>query len=147
MSLILEAVKTALSEGRADVSLKEAAGLTGSGTGVGGRVIYDQAFAPLRYGNPFRMCGVREIATIGSEEAFVVKTGNATVIQTSTTNPWGYSVKDDVGNYATSFWQVSVKSINAVVPIRTAIMSDINGLDESIVSDIALEFAQQGGGT
>ena len=143
MSLILEAVKTALSEGRADVSLKEAAGLTGSGAGVGGRVIYDQAFAPLRYGNPFRMCGVREITTIGSEEAFVVKTGNATVVQTSTTNPWGYSVKNDVGNYATSFWQISVKSINAVVPIRTAIMSDINGLDESIVSDIALEFAQQ----
>ena len=143
MSLILEAVKTALSEGRADVSLKEAAGLTGSGTDVGGRVIYDQAFAPLRYGNPFRMCGAREITTIGSEEAFVVKTGNATVIQTGTTNPWGYSIKNDVGNYATSFWQISQKSINAVVPVRTAIMSDINGLDETIVSDMALEFAQQ----
>ena len=142
MSLILEAVKTALSEGRADVSLKEAAGLTGSGSNVGGRVIYDDAFAPLRYGNPFRMCS-RQITTIGSDQAFVVKTGNATVIQTGSTNPWGYGVKNNVGDYATSFWQISVKSINAVVPIRTAIMSDINGLDESIVSDISLEFAQQ----
>ena len=143
MSLILEAIKTALADGvRAEVSLKEAAGLTGSGSNVGGRVIYDQAFAPLRYGNPFRMCA-RQIETIGSDQAFVVKTGDATVIQTSSTNPWGYGIKNDVGNYAASFWQISMKCINAVVPIRTAIMSDINGLDESIVSDIALEFAQQ----
>ena len=141
-NLILEAVKTALTEGSATVNLNEASALTGSGTGVGGRVIYDDAFATLRYGNPLRMVS-RIIQNTGSETAFVVKTGNATVIQTSTTNPWGYGVNNNVGNYAASFWQISSKAINAVVPVRTAVMDDIDGLDASIVSDIALEFAQQ----
>jgi HK97 family phage major capsid protein len=142
MSLILEAVKKALVDGEATVNLKEASALTGSGSGVGGRVIYDDAFAPLRLANPIRYLS-RVIPTTGSDEAFVVKTGNATVIQTNTTNPWNYDVQSDVGNYASSFWQISVKCINATVPVRTAILSDINALDESIVSDIALEFAQQ----
>lgn len=142
MSLILEAVKKALLEGEATVNLNEAASLTGSGSGVGGRVIYDDAFATLRMANPIRYLS-RVINSIGSDEAFVVKTGNATVIQTGSTNPWGYGIKNDVGDYATSFWQISMKSINAVVPVREAIMSDINALDESIVSDLALEFAQQ----
>ena len=83
-NLILEAVKTALTEGSATVNLTEASALTGSGTGVGGRVIYDDAFATLRYGNPLRMVS-RIIQNTGAETAFVVKTGNATVIQTSTT--------------------------------------------------------------
>lgn len=142
MSLILEAVKKALVDGEATVNLKEASALTGSGSGVGGRVIYDDAFAPLRMANPIRYMS-RVIPTTGSDEAFVVKTGNATVIQTGTTNPWNYAVQSDVGNYASSFWQISVKCINATVPVRTAVLSDINALDESIVSDIALEFAQQ----
>jgi HK97 family phage major capsid protein len=141
-NLILEAVKTALTEGSATVNLNEASALTGSGTGVGGRVIYDDAFASLRYANPLRMVS-RIIQNTGAETAFVVKTGNATVIQTSTTNPWGYGIKNDVGDYAASFWQISSKAINAVVPVRTAVMDDIDGLDASIVSDIALEFAQQ----
>lgn len=143
MSLILEAVKTALVEGKSTVNLREASALTGSGSGIGGRVIYDDAFAALRMANPFRMAGVRVINTTGSDEAFVAKTGNATVIQTSTTNPWGYTIKNNVGNYNTAYWQISVKSINAQVPIRTAVLDDVNNLDESIVTDIALEFAQQ----
>jgi len=142
MSLILEAVKKAIIDGEATVNLTEASSLTGSGSGVGGRVIYDDAFASLRMANPIRYCS-RVIPSIGSDEAFVVKTGNATVIQTGTTNPWNYNVQTDVGNSATSFWQISSKCINATVPVRTAIMSDINNLDESIVTDIALEFAQQ----
>jgi HK97 family phage major capsid protein len=142
MSLILEAVKKALTEGEATVNLKEASALTGSGSGVGGRVIYDDAFAALRMANPIRMCS-RVIPTTGSDEAFVVKTGNATLIQDGTNNPWDYTVKNNVGNYNTAFWQISVKSINAVVPVRTAVLDDINALDESIVQDIALEFAQQ----
>jgi len=142
MSLILEAVKKAIIDGEATVNLKEASSLTASGSGVGGRVIYDDAFARSRMANPIRMVS-RVIPSLGSDEAFVVKTGNATVIQTSTTNPWGYDIKSDVGNYATTFWQISSKCINATVPVRTAIMSDINSLDESIVSDIAMEFAQQ----
>jgi len=141
-NLILEAVKTALKEGEATVNLKEASALTGSGSGVGGRVIYDDAFAALRYGNPIRMLS-RVINSIGSDEAFVVKTGDATIIQSGTNNPWGYGLNSDVGSEAASFWQISMKSVNATVPVRTAVMSDINNLDETIVSDIALEFAQQ----
>jgi len=144
MSLILDAVKKTLKEGEATVNLAEASTLTASGSGVGGRVIYDDAFAALRYANPIRAMS-RVITTIGSDEAFVVKTGNATVIQTGSTNPWGYGVKNNVGNYGTSFWQISLKCINAVVPIRTAVMSDIDALEETIVEDIALEFAQQEG--
>ena len=142
MSLILEAVKKALTEGEATVNLKEASTLTASGSDVGGRVIYDDAFAALRYANPIRMMS-RVINTIGSDEAFVVKKGDATVIQTSTTNPWNYDIKSDVGNESVAFWQISAKSINATVPVRTAVLSDVNALDESIVQDIALEFAQQ----
>ena len=144
MNLILDAVKKTLEEGEATVNLAEASTLTASGSGVGGRVIYDDAFAALRYANPIRMMS-RVVTTIGSDEAFVVKTGNATVIQTGSTNPWGYGVKNNVGNYGASFWQISLKCINAVVPIRTAVMSDIDGLAETIVEDIALEFAQQEG--
>jgi HK97 family phage major capsid protein len=144
MSLILDAVKKTLKEGEATVNLAEASTLTASGSGVGGRVIYDDAFAALRYANPIRMMS-RVITTIGSDEAFVVKTGNATVIQSGSTNPWGYGIKNNVGNYDASFWQISLKCINAVVPIRTAVMSDIDGFEETIVEDIALEFAQQEG--
>jgi HK97 family phage major capsid protein len=36
-----------------------------------------------------------------------------------------------------------LRAIQAVVPIRTAVMSDITNLEGAIVSDIALEFAQQ----
>jgi HK97 family phage major capsid protein len=143
MSLILDAVKQALVEGKATVNLKEASALTGSGSGVGGRVIYDDAFAALRYGNPFRMCGARVITTIGSDEAFVTNTGNATLLQSGTDNPWDYTIKTNVGNEAVQFWQLPVRSINATVPIRTAVLEDVNYLEESIVADIALEFAQQ----
>lgn len=142
MSLILEAVKKALTEGEATVNLKEASTLTGSGSGVGGRVIYDDAFASLRMANPIRYLS-RVITTIGSDEAFVVKKGNATLIQDGTNNPWGYSVKSNVGNESVAFWQISLKAINATVPIREAVLSDVNNLEEAIVEDIALEFAQQ----
>lgn len=144
MSLILESIKTALLEGEVTVNLKEASALTGSGSGVGGRVIYDDAFASRREHNPLRD-GSRIIETIGSDQAFVVKTGNSTLIQNSTNNPWGYGVNNNTGspNIATSFWQLPVRSINAGVPIRSAVMSDINGLEEAIVSDLMLEFAEQ----
>lgn len=143
MSLILETVKKALVDGEATVNLKEASALTGSGSGVGGRVIYDDAFAALRLGNPIRAAGSRIIDTIGSDEAFVVKTGNATLIESGTDNPWGYDVNSDVGNEAVQFWQLPVRSINATVPIRTAVMADVNYLEEALVGDIMLEFAQQ----
>jgi len=143
-NLILEAIKTALKKGEAKVNLKEASTLTASGSNIGGRVIYDDAFAAMRYANPIRMMS-RVITTTGSDEAFVAKTGNATVIQTGSTNPWGYGINNNTGspNIATAFWQISVKSINAVVPVRTAVLSDINNLEASIVSDLMMEFGQQ----
>ncbi len=142
MSLILESVKKALVEGNATVNLKEASTLTGSGSDVGGRVIYDDAFAALRYANPLRMVA-RQVQTIGSDFAFVVKKGNST----DPTNPWDYTVKTNVGspNQATAFWQLPVRSINAVLPIRSAVLSDVNYLEETIVSDLAMEFSQQEG--
>jgi len=215
MSLILESIKTALTDGKATVNLKEATSLTGSGSGIGGRIIYDDAFASLRMFNPIRGAGSRVISTIGSDEAFVVKTGNATNIQngavvtgviaasvltvsavasgvlrvgqilsgtgvaagtyisslgtgtgatgtynvigdttasettiTAVGNPWGYypiNSNNAAGStgYSTSFWQLPLRAIQASVPIRTAVLSDVNNLEESIVRDIALEFAQQ----
>ena len=143
-NLILEAVKTAFVEGKATVNLNEASALTGSGSGVGGRVIYDDAFAALRLANPLRR-GSRIINTIGSDEAFVVKTGNATLIQSGSDNPWGYPINSNTGspNIATPFWQLPVRALNATVPVRTAALSDINNLDETIAMDLALEFSQQ----
>ena len=142
MNPILEAVKTALVDGESTVNLREASTLTSSGSDIGGRVIYDDAFAALRYANPLRMFS-RVITSNGSDQAFVVKTGNATQLQSGTNNPWDYTVKTDLGNEGSSFWQISMKCINAVVPVRTAVLDDINGLEESLVADIALEFAQQ----
>lgn len=143
-NLILEAVKTAVQEGKATVNLTEASTLTGSGSGVGGRVIYDDSFAALRYANPLRR-GSRIISTIGSDQAFVVKTGNATLIQNGSNNPWGYPINSNTGSpdIATSFWQLPVRSLNATVPVRTAVLSDINNLAETIAMDMALEFSQQ----
>lgn len=144
MSLILESVKKALLEGQATVNLKEASSLTGSGSDVGGRVIYDDAFAAKREHNPLRD-GSRIIQTTGSDQAFVAKTGNATLIENSTNNPWGYPVKDNTGlpNIATSFWQLPVRSLNAGFPVRTAVMSDIDLLEEAIADDLMMEFSQQ----
>lgn len=144
MSLILEAVKTALKDGEATVNLKEASALTGSGSGVGGRVIYDDAFATLRMANPLRAVS-RVVTTAGSDEAFVVKKGNATLLQSGTDNPWGYAVQTNEGNESVAFWQISLKAITATVPVRTAVMDDIDNLEPALVDDIMLEFGQQEG--
>ena len=147
MSLILEAIKTAIKDGEAEVNLREASALTGSGSGAGGRLIYDDAFASLRQNNPIRNAGARVITTIGSDEGFVVKKGNVTNIQTNTTNPWGYPINSNnvagTAGLSTAYWQLPVRDLNAVVPIREALLSDINGIDPAIVGDIYLEFAQQ----
>ena len=139
-NLIYEAIKKALVEGEATVTLNEASALTGSGDGIGGRTIYDDSFASLRLGNPIRKYA-RQILTIGSAEAFVAKTGNAT----NPTNPWGYTFTPNVGTppLNTCYWQIPTKVITAQIPVRTAVLDDINNLDGSIVMDLALEFAQQ----
>ena len=143
-SVILNGIKEALQHGQATINLKEASALTGSGSGIGGRVIYDDAFASLRYANPLRKFS-RVIDTIGSDQAFVVKTGNATLIQSGSDNPWGYPINANTGspNISTSFWQLPIRCINASVPVRTAVLSDINYLEETIAMDLALEFSQQ----
>lgn len=138
-SAVLQGIKEALVEGQSVVNLREASALTGSGSDVGGRVIYDDAFAALRMANPFRMCS-RQIITIGSDQAFVVKTGNSS----DTTNPWGYGINTNEGSpdQATSFWQLPVRCVNAVLPVRTAVLQDIDNLEETIAMDLALEFSQ-----
>lgn len=137
---ILAGIKQAITEGgTVNIDLKEASAITGSGSGVGGRAVFDDAFATLRYANPFRM-GSRIVPVDGSDMQFVAKTGNAT----NQTNPWGYPVQNNVGtpDTNTSIWQLPVRAVTARLPIRSAVMSDVNGLEASIVEDLALEFAQ-----
>ena len=145
---ILEGIKQALTEGESKVNLfeeqaqdvKEASGLTGSGLNVGGKIYFDDSFAALRYENPFRI-GSRQIkSTNTSATQFVAKTGNAA----NSTNAWTYAVVPDSGspNIATTFWQLPTRVISAQLPIRSAVMSDINGLDQTIVKDLVLEFSQ-----
>jgi HK97 family phage major capsid protein len=137
---ILAGIKQAIIEGgTVNIDLKEASAITGSGSGVGGRAVFDDAFAALRYANPFRMSS-RIVPVAGSDMQFVAKTGNAT----NQTNPWGYPVQNNVGtpNTNTSIWQLPVRAVTAQLPIRSAVMSDVNGLEATIVEDLALEFAQ-----
>jgi len=155
--LILEGIKKALTTGEATVSfrkedkkskketanLDEASALTGSGLDVGGKTYFDEAFAALRYANPFRI-GSRQIAiTDTSAVQFVAKVGNATN-STGSNNPWGYTFTPNNGspNIATSIWQLPTRVISAQLPIRTAILGDVNYLEEAIVKDLFLEFSQ-----
>lgn len=79
-NLILEAIQSAIKNGKAEINLKEASALTGSGSGIGGRIYYDDAFASLRMGNPIRKYA-RQFITTDSDVQFVAKTGNITNIQ------------------------------------------------------------------
>jgi HK97 family phage major capsid protein len=136
---ILDGVKHTLETGdKVTIDLREAASLTGSGDGQGGRTYFDDAFAALRYANPFRQ-GSRQIKVAGSSAQFVAKTGNAA----NQTNPWGYTFTPDSGTPGTntSIWQIPTRVITAQLPIRTAAMSDINYLNETIVEDLMLEFS------
>lgn len=136
---ILAGIKQSITEGgQVTIDLKEASALTGSGDGKGGRTVFDDAFAALRFANPFRMHS-RTIPASGSSVQFVAKTGNAA----SQTNPWTYTFTPDSGapNTDTTIWQLPTRVITAQLPIRTAVMSDVNYLNETIVADLAMEFA------
>lgn len=136
---ILTGIKEALQTGeKVTIDLREASALTGSGDGVGGRTYFDDAFAALRYANPFRIYA-RQIKVEGSSAQFVAKTGNAA----NQTNPWGYTFTPNSGtpNTTTSIWQLPTRVITAQLPIRTAAMSDINYLNETLVEDLMLEFS------
>lgn len=137
---ILDGIKQTLETGKKiTIDLSEASNLTGSGDGVGGRTYFDDAFAALRYANPFRM-GARQIKASGSSVQFVAKTGNAA----NGTNPWLYAVTPNSGspNIATTIWQLPTRVITAQLPIRNAAMDDINYLNETLVEDLMLEFSQ-----
>lgn len=137
---IITGIKQAITEGgKVTIDLKEASSLTGSGAGVGGHTVFDDAFAALRYANPFRM-GSRVLPMTGDELQFVAKTGNAA----NQTNPWGYPVQNNVGTPGTNttIWQLPVRAVTAQLPIRSAVLSDVNNLEASIVEDLMLEFAQ-----
>ena len=137
---VLDGIKRAIVENcRVKIDLREASGITGSGSGVGGKVVFDDVFAALRYANPLRQ-GARIIPVAGSDAQFVAKTGNAT----DPTNPWGYVVPNNTGtpNSNTSIWQLPVRVVSAVLPVRTAVLSDVNNLPETLAEDLALEFAQ-----
>lgn len=137
---ILDGIKKAIVEGgKVNINLAEASALTGSGSGVGGNVIFDDSFAALRQANPFRM-GARQITASGSDVQFVAKTGNAA----NSTNPWGYTFTPNTGspNTDTTIWQLPVRVLTAQLPIRTAVLSDVNYLNETLVKDLFLEFSQ-----
>ena len=143
---ILEGIKTAVTNGEAKVQMfestkeiKEASAITGSGSGIGGRTYFDDAFAAARYLNPFRM-GSRQVLNSGSDAQFVAKVGNAA----DATNPWGYTVSPNSGspNIDTTIWQLPVRVISAQMPIRAAVLSDVNNLDETLVYDLMAEFSQ-----
>jgi HK97 family phage major capsid protein len=136
LSAIEETIKTG---SKIDIDLREASALTGSGLDVGGRTFFDNAFAALRFGNPIREAA-RQISASGSAVQFVAKTGNAA----NSTNPWLYPVSANSGspNTSTSIWQLPTRVITAQLPIRTAAMDDINYLNETLVEDLMLEFAQ-----
>ena len=137
---ILDGIKQAITEGgKVKIDLREASTLTGSGAGIGGRTYFDDAFATLRFANPIRAMS-RVVSATGSAVQFVAKTGNAA----NQTNPFGYTFTPDSGtpNTATSIWQLPTRVITAQLPVRTAVMSDINYLDQTIIDDLMLEFAQ-----
>jgi HK97 family phage major capsid protein len=136
---ILTGIKEAIDTGaKVNIDLREASSLTGSGDGVGGRTFFDNAFAALRFANPIRELS-RVLPASGSSIQFVAKTGNAA----NQTNPWGYTFTPDSGtpNTDTSIWQLPTRVVTAQLPIRSAVMSDVNYLNETIVEDLMLEFA------
>jgi HK97 family phage major capsid protein len=137
---ILSGIKQTLETGeKVTIDLREASAITGSGNGVGGRTFFDNAFAALRFANPIREMS-RVIPASGSSVQFVAKTGNAT----NSTNPFGYTFTPDSGspNINTTIWQLPTRVISAQLPVRTAVMSDVNYLNETLVEDLMLEFAQ-----
>jgi HK97 family phage major capsid protein len=140
---ILDGIKKAINEGgKVTIDLREASTLTGSGLDIGGRTYFDDAFSALRYANPFRM-GSRNIKTPNNSAVqFVAKKGNATGA-----NPWNPNATVNTGSpdTSTSFWVLPTRIINAELPVRIAALDDINGLQEALMMDLALEFSQQEG--
>jgi len=139
---ILTGIKQTLETGdRVKIDLREASALTGSGNNIGGRTLFDDAFAALRFANPLRQVARQVVRSGQSAVQFVAKTGNAT----TQANPWGYTFTPDSGtpNTSTSIWQLPTRVITAQLPIRSAVLSDVNYLDETLVQDLFQEFGTQ----
>ena len=136
---ILSGIKQTLETGdKITIDLREASALTGSGNNVGGRTLFDDAFAAMRFANPIRQ-NARIVKRAGqSAIQFVAKTGNAA----NQTNPFGYTFTADSGtpNTNTNIWQLPTRVITAQLPVRSAVLSDVNYLDETLVSDLMAEF-------
>lgn len=142
---ILDGIKLAIKENRrVTIDLSEASALTGSGDGVGGRTYFDDAFDSLRDENPLRKSARIIKAPNQSMVQFVAKTGNAVDVATG---GWGYEATPNTGDpdTATSIWQISSKVLSASLPVRTAVLDDVNGLQEALVTDLVAEFGQQEG--
>jgi HK97 family phage major capsid protein len=75
-----------------------------------------------------------------SDVQFVAKIGNAA----NSTNPWGYTFTPNSGspNVNTSIWQLPTRVITAQLPVRSAVLSDVNGLNNELIEDLMMEFAQ-----
>ena len=139
---ILTGIKQTLETGdKVNIDLSEASAITGSGNNVGGRTLYDDAFAALRFANPIRQAARTVVRSGQSAVQFVAKTGNAT----TQANPWGYTFTPDSGTPGTdtSIWQLPTRVITAQLPIRSAVLSDVNYLDETLVEDLATEFGAE----
>lgn len=138
---IFEALQETVKTGSpVKVNLREASTITGSGYGIGGRTFYDDAFASLRYANPFRKYA-RQISTPNSSAVqFVAKVGNTA----NSTNPWLYAATPNSGSpdVETNTWQLPTRVLSAQLPVRTAAMSDINYIQETLIRDMILEFSQ-----
>jgi HK97 family phage major capsid protein len=136
---ILTGIKQTLETGdKVNIDLSEASAITGSGNNVGGRTLFDDAFAALRFANPIRQAA-RIVKSSGTSAVqFVGKTGNAT----NQTNPWGYTFTADSGTPGTdtTIWQLPTRVITAQLPVRSAVLTDVNYLNETLVSDLAQEF-------
>ena len=210
---ILTGIKQTIETGdKVKIDLREASAITGSGNNVGGRTLFDDAFAALRFANPLRQVARQVVRSGQSAVQFVAKTGNATSLEgiavvtgfgTNTTltvtavtsgvlaigqtltgtnlgagttitafgtgtggvgtytvsvnnsfasttitgqsNPWGYTFIPNSGipNTSTSIWQLPTRVITAQLPIRSAVLSDVNYLDETLVQDLFQEFGTQ----
>jgi len=136
---VLDGIKKSIQEQRrVTIDISEASALTGSGTGKGGRTTFDDAFAAARYVNPFRMA-YRPLPIVGSDALFAAKVGNAL-----SSTPWGYTPGSNAGspNVDTSIWQLPVRSVSAILPIRSAVLSDVNALEAALVEDLMMEWSQ-----
>jgi len=139
---ILTGIKQTIETGdKVKIDLREASAITGSGNNIGGRTLFDDAFAALRFANPLRQVARQVVRSGQSAVQFVAKTGNAT----TQANPWGYTFTPDSGtpNTNTSIWQIPTRVITAQLPIRSAVLTDVNYLDETLVQDLFQEFGTQ----